>query len=344
MPPRVLISDNLNYRKYFPGSAPLPYEATGERLRDEIQRRAPELTVTWAATPAETCAALPAAEALIAYGVSREQLDLAPNLRWIQAGSAGIDHFFKLSDVDATELRRRGIRLTSAAGVSRLVIGEQVLACILMFVRGMRRALDQQRAQRWEIFCAGELHGQSVGVIGLGEIGERVAELCKAFGTRVIATKANPDRHRGFADQVFGANGVDRVLAEADFVVLCCPITPATRGMINQASLARMKPGAHLINIGRGELIVEADLVAALRDGRLAGAALDTFGSTATAGGSIEQLEALSPDSPLWSLPNVIITPNHAAGTHRIYAHLAELFLRNLCLIEAGEQPPGSIV
>jgi len=343
VPHTILIPHDYGYRKYFPGTDPLPVEATGAQLRAELLKRAPGLDVRWARDATETDAALPAATILFSYGVRRAQLDRAPHLTWIQAGSAGIDHFLKLSEVDAAELARRGIRLTSAAGVTRLVIGEQVLACMLMFVRGMVRALDQQRARRWEIFCAEELHGSTVGIIGLGGIGERVAELAKAFGTRVIATKRDPAVHGGHADLVLGADAVEQVMAEADFLVLSAPITAATRGLINRQTLALMKPTARLINVGRGELIVEADLVAALRDGTLAGAALDTFGSARTAGGRMEELEALAPDSPLWDMPNVIITPNHAAGTRRIYAHMAELFLRNLRIVEAGGTPPGTI-
>ena len=342
--PRILIPHDFDYRKYYPGPEPLPPEATGEGLRGEILRRDGSMDVVHASSAENTMAALPEAEILFAYGVRRESLDRARSLRWIQAGSAGIDHFFKLSDVDADELRRRGIKLTSAAGVSRRVIGEHVLGCILMFARGMVRALDQQRAKYWEIFCTDELYGKTVGIIGLGEIGERVAELCKTFGTRVIAVKARPEHHKGHADSVFGLGEMDRVMQESDFLVLACPITAATRGVINRRSLALMRPTAYLVNIGRGELIVETDLIEALREGRIAGAALDTFGSPATSKSGMDGLEALSPDSLLWNMPNVIITPNHAAGSRRIYGHMADLFLRNLRLIAAGEQPPGCVV
>ncbi|MGQ0665014.1 MAG: D-2-hydroxyacid dehydrogenase [Pseudomonadota bacterium] len=340
---RVLIPHDFDFRKYHPGRGALPYEATGEKLRDEIRRRAPGLEVDWARSEVETLSAIEDADVLVAYGVRAAMLDRGRHLRWIQAGSAGIDHFFKLSDIAPEGLRRRNIMLTNAAGVTRLVIGEQVLACILMFVRGMPQAIRQQARHHWEIFCADELAGKTVGIVGLGEIGGRVAELCKCFGTYVVATKRNPDSYCGPADEVLPAGELPSLLRRSDFVVIACLLTEQTRGLINARTLALMKASAYLINVGRGEVVDEAALIEALKAGRIAGAALDTFGPQVGRGG-IGDLEALSPDSELWSLDNVIITPNHASGTRRIYEHLAELFVRNLMLVEAGHEPPGRIV
>lgn len=341
---RILIPHDFHYRKYYPGQDPLPREATGDGLRDAILQQEPGLDVVSAHGAEETAAELPAAEILFAYGVRSADLDRAPSLRWIQAGSAGIDHFFKLSDIDADDLHRRGVILTKASGATRLVIGEHVLGCILMFARGLVRAQSQQRARHWEIFCTDELAGRTVGIVGLGEIGEQVAKLCKAFGTRVLAVKETPDRHKGYADIVVGPGRADEVFQNSDFLVLACPITPKTRGIINHRTLRRMKRSAYLINIGRGELVIESDLIEALRNGTIAGAALDTFGSQATASSGMEGLEALSTESPLWDMPNVIITPNHAGGSRSIYGHLAALFLRNLHALAAGETPPGRVV
>src|SRR5690606_38496465 len=134
------------------------------------------------------------------------------------------------------------------------------------------------------------------------------------------------------ADDVLPMAEFERVLEAADYVVLACALNEQTRGMINRDTLRRMKPNAYLINVGRGELVVEADLVEALRQGTIAGAGLDTFGPPAH-GRTISNLEQLPPESALWDLPNVIITPNHASGTPRAFEYLAEIVVRNCELL-----------
>jgi phosphoglycerate dehydrogenase-like enzyme len=339
----LVIADDFNFRKYHPEGATLPYEATAAKLRDEILARQPTaLEISCPASPAAMREAMGEATCLVSYRIDAATLAAAPRLRWIQAGSAGIDHFLKMSDVGLAALQRRGVALTSAAGSMNVVIGEHVLGMILMFARGFHRAMRQQLQRRWEIFMGDEAYGRTVGVIGLGEIGSRVAELCKRIGMRVIGTKRSPDRYTGLADEVLPADAYRRVLREADYVVLACSLDHTTRGMINAETLASMKPNAVLINIGRGELVVEADLVAALRDGRIAGAGLDTFGVPGRS--DLKHLEALDPASALWDLPNVIISPNNAAATPRIYEYLAAIVVENHRRLRDGLEMTHRIV
>lgn len=335
---KLLIPHDFNFQKYHPWTTELPYWATGAKLRDELAGRCPELGVTWARTQEETEHEIADADYLVVYHTGRALLDRAQRLRWIQCGGAGIDHFYKLSDFDEPYLKARGIMLSSAAGVTRIVIGEQVLGMMLMLSRGLHRAMRQQVHHHWEIFSADELYGRTVGIIGLGEIGGRVAELAACLGMHVIGTKGNPATYSGPAEEVLAASEYPQVLQRADYVVLACPITEATRGMINEDALALMKPTACLINISRGELVDEAALVEALKTGVIAGAALDTFGPRLPQR-TMKDQEALAPDSELWALENVIITPNNASGTPRIYEYLAGIITENHRRIQAGEEP-----
>lgn len=339
---KVLIPHDLSQRKYYPDADPLPYEATGEKLRDEIRRRAPDIDLRLAADESATLAALDEAEVLITYRIRSAWLERAPHLRWIQSASAGIDHVFKVSDVAADDLRRRGIMLTNAAGLQRLVIGEQVMACILAFSRGLLRSFRQKAERRWRIFAADELAGCTIGIIGLGGIGSRVAELGKAFGTWVIGTQRDPSRYSGPADRVLSTAELPELLEAADHVVVACPLTDQTRGLIGAGAFGRMKRTAHLINVARGEIVDEAALIEALKTRRIAGAALDVFGRPGPS--DVADVEALPLESELWDLDNVIITPNNASGTPRFYEHLAELFLRNLWLVQRGQEPPGRVL
>jgi phosphoglycerate dehydrogenase-like enzyme len=324
---KLLIPSDFSFAKYHPGEAMLPYEATNRKLGDEILRRMPDVDVVVASSVDETEAALGDAEALVSYGVRRAMLDRAPHLRWIQAGSAGIDHFLKTSDITLAEMRQRGIRLTKAAGVTRLVIGEHVFAMLLAMSRDIPRSVRQQDARVWQIHRGREIAGSTLGIVGLGEIGGRVAELGRAFGMRVIGTKGDPSTYEGAADAVYPPDKLDEVLRAADFLVLACSLTSRTRGLINARTLGQMKRDAVLINVARGEIVVQDDLVAALRSGAIAGAALDTFGVPGR--DALADLEALDATSPLWDMPNVLITPNNASATSRIYEHLADIVTDN---------------
>ena len=332
---KLVIHHSLSFSKYIESTPELPYFATAQKLADEILQRDPTIEVVVAREAVHLRSELAGADGLVCYGTTREELDAADRLRWIQAGSAGIDHFFKSSDVDLAELTRRKIKLTKAAGVTGGVIGEHVFAMILALSRNVPQAVKQQLRREWSIFMGAELAGTTLGVIGLGGIGERVAELGKAFRMRVVGTKRDWRSYQGAADEVLPADQAVRVAAMADYLVLACPLTPQTRGLVTSSFLAQMKPSAVLVNVARGELIHEADLVHALRTGEIAAAALDTFGAPGR--NRLSDLETLEKSSELWALPNVLIMPNNASATPRIYEHLASIVVDNAARLRRGE-------
>ncbi len=331
----LLIAPYVNYAKYYPEDRELPYEGTGRKLRDELLKRTTKLNVILAQSEEEFEKSLPETESLVSPKLTRHILARASRLRWVQATSAGIDHFFRRSDVTLADVKARGIALTTAAGAAHVVISEQVLAYMLMFSRQMHRCLYQQMDKVWDIFTADELLGRTVGIIGLGTIGSRVAQLCKCFGMIVIGTKRDPQHYEGPADEVLPASAYRDVFRRADYLILACSLSPDTRGMVNADTLALMKPTAYLINIGRGQLVEEQDLVHALKSGQIAGAGIDTFGPQLPQR-TAKDFERLSPDSPLWGMRNVIITPNHASGTPRIYEYLAQIIVDNWQRVQEG--------
>jgi phosphoglycerate dehydrogenase-like enzyme len=251
---KLVIHHDFSFSKYFPGGTALPDFATANGLRAAIAQRDPSLDVVAANDRARMIAELRDADGCISYSMSRELLDQAPKLSWIQAGSAGIDHFFKSSDIKLDDLVRRRIRLTKAAGVTRYVIGDHVFAMILAVSRNVPRAVHQQEQRVWQIYMGTELHGTTLGIIGLGGIGERVAELGKAFGMQVVGTKRDPDEYSGVADKVLASDRAQEVASLADYLVLACPLTAQTRNMVTAGFLARMKPHAVLVNVARGEM------------------------------------------------------------------------------------------
>jgi phosphoglycerate dehydrogenase-like enzyme len=172
---KLVIPHDFSFAKYLPGDKMLPYFATARKLRDEIVKRDQTIDVIAAEHARQLRTELVQADGCICYSMTQDLLDEAPRLRWIQAGSAGIDHFFKSSDIKLTDLNAKGIRLTKAAGVTRHVIGEHVFAMILAMSRNVSRAVRQKEARIWQIFMGEELHGATLGVIGLGGIGNRVA-------------------------------------------------------------------------------------------------------------------------------------------------------------------------
>lgn len=269
---------------------------------------------------------LPEADVLVISGLWRnELLDHAPKLRWIQSIGAGYDQF------PLDELRKRGIRLSSARGVNRNAVSEHTLACILAIARKLPEARDNQRNHVWRGMISDiprredEMGGKVLGIIGLGAIGSRTAALGAAFGMRVIATKRNPATYEGPAE-VWTPDRLDDLLRESDYVVLHCPLTDETRGLISRERLALMKPSAYLVNMARGAVVDEPAMLDALRSGQIAGAAIDHFYD-----------EPLPPESPFWDLPNVLITPHTAGETQAYESNVIDILLENMGRLERGE-------
>jgi phosphoglycerate dehydrogenase-like enzyme len=254
-------------------------------------------------------------------------LGRAPALRWVHSASAGVERVLTPAS------RERSLVITNARGVFSRPIAEYVLLMILAVARRLPQLLELQAERTWQPLESRELRDVTVGIVGLGSIGRAVGALATAFGCRVIATRRRPeagsDGSDGAGDDPFlGSLMLDRVLppeslpellAESDFVVLAAPLTADTVGLIGDAAIEAMKPGAWVINVARGELVDERALARALRSGRLGGAVLDTF-----------REEPLPVISPLYDLPNVILTPHTSWSSTRVLERSVELFCENL--------------
>jgi phosphoglycerate dehydrogenase-like enzyme len=235
-------------------------------------------------------------------------------LRWVQATAAGAGEQVRAAGLSREELNR--VAVTSSAGVHAVPLAEFCLFGLLGFVKELPR-LERDRAERrWDHRPVGELHGLTLLVLGLGGIGREIERLARAFGMEVIGLR----RRDG------GRARLDELLPQADAVCVTLPLTDETRGLLDREAIGLMKPGAIFVNVGRGGVVDEDALAEALADGRLAGAALDVFAR-----------EPLPADSPLWTLPNVILSPHTAALSVHENERIAELFCDNLRRYLAGE-------
>jgi len=266
-------------------------------------------------------------------------LEQAPNLRWVQLHWAGVDHLRE------QPIWHSDVLLTSASGIHAPNIGQYVMAQILAWANRLPRWFHyQQQAKwpkdRWQKLLPDELRGQTLGILGYGSIGREVARLAKGFGLTVLATKGNAKslHHHGYAipgtgdpqgemvDRLYPPEAVRSMLATCDYLVITLPLTSRTHHLLNESLLREMKPSAFLVNVGRGSIINEPDLVKALQRGWIAGAGLDVF-----------EQEPLPADSPLWSMENVIISP-HVSGFTPYYDERAvDLFADNIRRYLAGE-------
>jgi phosphoglycerate dehydrogenase-like enzyme len=262
----------------------------------------------------------------------------APHLAWVHSATSGVERALTPAALE------RGLVVTNARGVFSRPIAEYVMMMILSVSRRLPQLLELQRERTWQPLQGAELRDVTVGIVGLGSIGRAVGALATAFGCRVVAVRrragpiepvdvggtADDDGGRSFGevmlDRVGGPETLPDLLAESDFIVLAAPLTPATEDMINDETLALVKPGAWLINVARGRLIDERALLRALREGPLGGAVLDTFRD-----------EPLQPTSPFYDLDNVIVTPHTAWSSGRVVDRSVELFCDNLRHFAQGE-------
>ena len=280
--------------------------------------RTPAQAAEWASLVAEAEVMLDVDRA-----TERDLARQAPRLRWIQLSSSGVVHI-----VEQMGLGDRPIVVTNAAGMHALPLAEFVLFAMLYFAKRMPRVLADQRRHHWERFALDTLPGKTLGIVGLGHVGGAIARLARSAGLRVVAVRrtAGAASESPDADAVYPPAGLRTLLGESDYVVLIVPLTPETAGLLGKAELAAMKPGAVLINIGRGQLVDEAALVESLRSGNLGGAALDVFAT-----------EPLPKASPLWDLPNVLVTPHSMSTALDENEWLVDLFSDNLRRYLAGQ-------
>jgi phosphoglycerate dehydrogenase-like enzyme len=248
----------------------------------------------------------------------------APNLRWLHLPNAGVDH-----PVFARFLER-GVRLTTSSGAAAEPIAQAAIGGLLALSRGFPRWWAAQRRHAWAPHPVDgrprDLRGQTLVLVGVGAIGNQIGRLAQALGLHVVGIRRRARTAHDHVDAMHPPAALAEVLAHADWLVLACPLNAQTRGLIDAAALARLPAGACVINVARGQVIDEAALIDALRGGRLAGAYLDVFAE-----------EPLPPDSPLWDMPHVIVSPHDAGASSGNAARVSELFLRNLGHWARGE-------
>jgi phosphoglycerate dehydrogenase-like enzyme len=304
--------------------------ALAETLRgadaDAVAAVSPRIKIAWVTPSGEARDDVSQAEVLYRGGGMmppglRRLLPLMPNLRWVHSMGAGMDG-------DLTpEIKNGDIQLSRTRGLHCISVSEWVLMQILAVSKRLPELVLAQHRHEWsKVEVPASLMGRTVGIVGYGEIGQAVAARAKGFGFRLAGT-----RRRALPapelDALYPADQLDRLLAESDYVVILTPLTAETRGLIGAAQLKMMKRTAWLINVARGPVVVEADLIAALEDGTIAGAALDVFDK-----------EPLPSDNPLWGLPNVLLSP-HTSGINypRMNDETMAQFLDNLGRYLRGE-------
>jgi len=247
----------------------------------------------------------------------------SPKLKWVQLFSAGIDGVAK------TGVLKSDVIVTDASGVAAIPIAECVLGTMLMFAKKAPLCFRNKQKKQWERFLPSELKGKTLGIIGLGNIGQETARLAKVFGMRVVGTKRSIVKQELSAmevDKVYPRHDLLEMLGECDFVALAVPLTEETAKMIGEQELKAMKPTSYLINIARGGVMDESTLIQALKEEWIAGAGLDVFES-----------EPLPPENELWEMPNVILSPHIAGGSEMYGTRLTELFCENLKLYLNGQ-------
>jgi phosphoglycerate dehydrogenase-like enzyme len=294
-------------------------------LLDELRGELADLEFVRAGTKEEILAG--AADCEVFFGhINAELCEAAPKLRWVQAPSAGVEHVPGI-----VALRERDIVVTNARGAHGPSIGEHAFALLLALTRELPTCLAQQREHAWGregIYRqAREIRGMTMGLLGYGAIGRGVAQRAKGFELDLLAVDIRPHDPRPYLDEVWSPERLPELLERSDVVVVSTPLTTETRGLLNAEAIDRMKPDAYLIVVSRGGIVDEAALVAAMQRGHLAGVGLD-----------VTAKEPLPADSPLWDIPNLIITPHMAGASAPKERRVVEIFKDNLRRYSRGEE------
>jgi len=295
-----------------------------ERLRKEFLQLEVVRITTYEGIEKE----LADADIVFTFSLRPEQFAQAKRLKWIHSPAAAVHQFL------FPELVNSDVILTNAREVHGPVVAEHVLAVIFSLAKRIPQDVRFQQKHIWgqeilweEHAAPAEVAGATLGLVGLGSIGRNVAKRASALGMHVICVREHVDGDKAeFVDEVLPSSKLNEMLRRADYVVLAIPVTEATRGLVGRKQLSQMKADAYLINVGRGPLIVESDLVSALRERKIAGAALDVFDQ-----------EPLPADSPFWDLENVLITPHTAGMTTKLWERHFKLFSENLRRFLKGE-------
>ncbi len=293
---------------------------TVDDLTAPIREAHPDVGLAIATDYADSLDRIATADAVIAQHPTAEQLDAAEELEWLHALAAGVDY------LPLDRLADDGVAVTTASSANANAVAEHALSLLLAFERGLPETIRNEERAEWRLLSAGELRGQTVGLLGVGEIGTRVAELCDALGMHVVGLKRDPTEAPDVLDAVYGQDGLHTVLGQSDYVVVACPLTDETRGMLTIKEFSTsMKRSAVLVNVARGEVVNQDHLAVAVQRGFIGGAALDVF-----------EDEPLPPESPLWQCEDVLVTPHVAGATDRFLAGCGELFAENYEHFVAG--------
>lgn len=297
-----------------------------ERVIPELEPLYSEVEFVHCADPERLAAELAEADIYLGW-LSRDGFLAAKKIRWIQSPSSGVDKY-----LDIEELAEGDVILTSARGTHGACLAEHAFALILAFTRGIRQFVLEQQRHHWSNrewrASMRELNHSTLGIVGLGTVGRALALRARAFDMRVLAVDISAGEKPACVERLDSLEGLPHLLAESEYVVVTVPLTSKTRGMIGKRELTLMKPDALLVGISRGGVIDETALIAALQEGRLGAAALDVF-----------EEEPLPEDSPLWDLPNVLITPHVAGGSQYESAMILDIFKENLGRFLRGEFP-----
>lgn len=253
---------------------------------------------------------------------NRKYLKMAQELKWLQVTSAGADHVADVSLYNSDK-----VILTNASGVYGKPIAEHVFAMILSFNRNLMQYERNRQKSQWDpISPVRDFYGSTLCIIGLGDIGREVAIRGKAFGAKVLAVKRTVGDCPSYVDMLYSTDEIDQVLPQADYLVLALPNTPETKGILSAETIARLKPGAFVVNVGRGTAICQEALIRALQEGKLAGAGLD-----------VTDPEPLPAENPLWKMSNVIITSHTSGSSPGNWKRHANLIQENLSRYVEGK-------
>lgn len=287
-------------------------ERTASTAADAVADSLPDVPVETLTGGDADADRLGSAPVIAAFDPTPDQLYAATGAEWIHAFTAGVDEY------PVERLAERGVALTNGRGVNAEPVAEQVIAFVLAFERNLHRAIRQQARGEWAWFGGHELRGKTVGVVGVGAIGRRIATLASGLGTEVLGVKRDVDERIPDVDELVAPADLDDVLARSEYLVLACPLTDATRGMIGSAEFDALPDHAVVVNVARGGVLDEDALLEALDAGELRGGALDVF-----------ETEPLPDDSPLWDREDLIVTPHMAGSTPAFWARNAALIAEN---------------
>lgn len=292
-----------------------------------LRTRFPHIDFSHATTDEERAHGLAECDVAYTWILNKAEFDRAPKLRWVHTSAVAVE------TLCLAELFARGVAVSNTRGVQAVPIAEHVMAVVLAFAKQLPAVLEHQRHAHWAqnefigLSLPWLLRGRTLGLVGVGTIGAEIAARAKAFGMRVIAVRRRSE-HNAIknVDDTFGPEQLGAMLAQSDVLVVAAPLTPYTQGMLGAREFQRLPRGAVVVNVGRAKIIDTDALIAALRSGHLGGAALDVFPQ-----------EPLPSDHPLWSCPNVILSPHTAGFREGHWAEVVALFADNLERFERGE-------